>query len=270
MLSAASAKSTQVALTIAGSDPSGGAGIQADLKTFHQHRTYGLSVLTLLTVQNTRSVDRVELLSPDLVSAQLDAVLSDIPPAAAKTGALGTAAIVEVVSRHAASFNFPLVVDPVCVSKHGARLLDPEAITALRKHLLPRAYLVTPNLPEAALLAELEVVDRDSMIEAARRIAATGATNVLIKGGHLRGEPVDILYAEGTVEEFHAQRVESRNTHGSGCVLSAAITARLARGEWLHSAIRGAKAFITAAIRTAPQLGSGCGPLDLFASIDGS
>ncbi|MCL4195623.1 MAG: bifunctional hydroxymethylpyrimidine kinase/phosphomethylpyrimidine kinase, partial [Thermoguttaceae bacterium] len=148
-----------VAMTIAGSDPSGGAGLQADLKTFHQHRVYGTSVVTLLTVQNTQGVQFVRLIEPDLVLAQLDAVLSDLPPQAAKTGALGDAAILEAVAGRAASFRFPLVVDPVMISKHGASLIDPDAVDVLRRRLLPQAFLATPNRAEAAALAEMEIAD---------------------------------------------------------------------------------------------------------------
>ncbi len=258
---------TPVAMTIAGSDPSGGAGIQADLKTFHQHGVYGTSVITLLTVQNTQIVSAVEILKPEFILAQLDAVTQDIPPAAAKTGALGSAAVIEAVAERAAGFSFPLVVDPVMVSKHGAALLERDAADLLRRKLLPCALLVTPNLPEAAELAGFEVIDHASMEKAAATIARLGPKNVLIKGGHLKGESVDVLWSDGDVYHFSSQRVDSKNTHGTGCVLSAAITARLARGQGLRSAIKGAKAFVTQAIRTNPGLGRGCGPTNLHAEL---
>jgi len=256
---------TPVALTIAGSDPSGGAGLQADLKTFHQHRVYGTSVVTLLTVQNTERVQAVEVLAPQLVLAQLDAVLDDIPPHAAKTGALGNASIVEALADRARSFSFPLVVDPVMISTHGARLLDADAIDAVARRLMPRAVLVTPNLPEAALLAEMELPDLAAAEKAAAAIARRGAPNVLIKGGHWEDEPVDLLWSEGRAHWLPGRRFPTRHTHGSGCVLSAAIAARLARGEPLLAAVRAAKRFVTAAIQTSPQLGRGHGPLNLHA-----
>ena len=256
-----------VAMTIAGSDPSGGAGIQADLKTFHQHGVYGTSVLTLLTVQNTRGVSAVEVLEPDFVAAQLEAVLTDIPPAAAKTGALGNAAVIECLAEYAVRFSFPLVVDPVMISKHGARLLTADACEVLRRKLLRHAFLVTPNLDEAASLAAMEVVDPDSMTEAAAAIARMGPRNVLVKGGHLHEQAMDVLWSAGRVEQLPGERIDSKNTHGTGCAYSAAITARLALGQDVRQAVRGAKQFITRAIRTSPGLGSGFGPTNLHADV---
>ncbi|MCH7725567.1 MAG: bifunctional hydroxymethylpyrimidine kinase/phosphomethylpyrimidine kinase [Planctomycetes bacterium] len=255
---------THVVLTIAGSDPSGGAGLQADLKTFHQHGVYGMSVVTLLTVQNTQSVEAVEVLAAEFVARQLDAVISDIPPQAAKTGALGNAAVVETIAAHAADFPFPLVVDPVMISKHNAALIDDDAVELLKTKLLPNTFLVTPNLPEAARLSELEVKDPASMKDAARAISQLGARNVLIKGGHLDGEPIDVLWADGEWHQFTSERANTQHTHGTGCVLSAAITARLAKGADIISAVKGAKKFVSQAIQTNPGLGHGCGPLNLF------
>ena len=256
---------TPVALTIAGSDPSGGAGLQADLKTFHQHGVYGMSVVTLLTVQNTRAVSAVKMLDPDFVLAQLDAVQGDIRPQAAKTGALGNAAIIEAIAGRAETFDFPLVVDPVMVSKHGASLIDDEAAGTLASKLLPHVFLVTPNLPEASRLAGMDVTDVPSMEKAAAVIAGLGAKNVLIKGGHLDGDAIDLLWTDGRVHTLPAERVETQHTHGTGCVFSAAITARLAHGEDLVTAVRASKRFITEAIRTSPGLGSGYGPVNLHA-----
>lgn len=259
---------TAAALTIAGSDPSGGAGIQADLKTFHQHGLYGMAVITLLTVQNTQSVDDVQVLDPAFVLAQLDSVLRDIPPAAAKTGALGSAAMIQALARHAAQFPFPLVVDPVMISKHGAPLLAADAIEALRRDLLPRAFLVTPNLHEAAALTGTTATDLPSMAAVARDIAALGPRNVLLKGGRLNDQAVDVLLADGQVHHFLSERIETRSVHGTGCVYAAAITARLAAGESLIDAVQAAKRFITRAIRTAPPLGHGFGPTNLHAPIE--
>lgn len=253
-----------VALTIAGSDPSGGAGLQADLKTFHQFGVYGMSVVTLLTVQNTCGVDSVDPLDPDYVARQLEAVTLDIPPQAAKTGALGTAEIVRVVASWAAKRSCPLVVDPVMISKHGAPLMDEEARRALLKELLPHAALATPNLPEAAALTGREVADLDDMRRAARQIADLGPRAVLIKGGHLDAaqDAVDLLYVDGVEELFTSQRYDTRHTHGTGCTYSAAITAELAKGTDLAAAVRAAKRYISEAIATAPGLGRGSGPVN--------
>ncbi len=257
-----------VALTMAGSDPSGGAGIQADLKTFHQFGVYGEAVITLVTVQNTQRVDRVEVLSPELVAEQLEAVLEDIPPDAAKTGALGSAGVVRAVARAAAAFAFPLVVDPVMVSKHGRPLLDELAVTALRDELLPLAALLTPNVPEAEALSGVAIRGVDELRRAAERIRDQGAHAVLIKGGHREGPATDFLLEAETWHEFPAPRIITRHTHGTGCTYSAAITAGLASGMALADAVARAKRFIQEAIRTAPGLGKGCGPLNHFAGSE--
>jgi hydroxymethylpyrimidine/phosphomethylpyrimidine kinase len=257
-----------VALTIAGSDPSGGAGLQADLKTFHQHRVYGTSVVTLLTVQNTLAVDAVRVLEPSFVLAQLDALLPDIPPMAAKTGALGSAEVVEAVADRIAASAFPVVVDPVMISTHGARLIDADAEQAVATRLLPGAFLATPNLREAAALAAREVSDLASMEDAARRIADLGAKHVLVKGGHLEGRAIDVLWADRQIHRFESDRVETRHTHGTGCVYSAAMTARLAQGDDIITAVGRAKAFIASAIATNPGLGSGFGPTNMMVDVD--
>jgi len=251
-----------VAMTIAGSDPSGGAGIQADIKTFQQLGVYATTVVTLVTVQNTQCVRAVELLSAELVGAQLDAVLEDIPPNAAKTGALGDEAIIRAVARRAASFSFPLVVDPVMISKHGQLLMAEGARAAFAELLIPRATLITPNLHEAGILAGMDVADLDSMREAAHRIARLGAGAVLVKGGHLEGDAVDVLYRQGEIRCFSAPRIDTRDTHGTGCTYSAAITAGLAKGLELPQAIETAKKYITRAIQSHPGLGRGCGPVN--------
>jgi len=253
-----------IALSIAGSDPSGGAGIQADLKTFHQFGVYGEAVVATVTVQNTTRVQHVESLSPQLVTSQIRAVLEDIPPAAAKTGALGSSAVVRALARLAGEFAFPLVVDPVLMSTHGTPLL---AEDALRDELLPLATLITPNLQEASALSGLEVRDVATMRRAAERIATLGAKAVLVKGGHLAGTAVDILLFEGQWFEFAAGRIDTRHTHGTGCAYSAAITAGLALGWDLPEAVRCAKQWITEAIRTGPGLGSGDGPVNYFAEV---
>ncbi len=257
---------TPVALSIAGSDPSGGAGLQADLKTFHQMGVYGEAVVTLITVQNSRGLHRMDVLAADLVAEQLHAVVSDIPPRAAKTGALGSRAIVEAIARAAAGFAFPLVVDPVRLSKNGAALLDEAARAAFVEKLLPRAFLLTPNLEEASTLSGIPATDPTSMIAAAAKLMEMGGTIVLVKGGHLEGDAIDILVtSSGEHHTFGAARIVTQHTHGTGCTYSAAIVAGLAKGQPLLEAIRTAKAFVTEAIRTNPGLGSGSGPLNHFA-----
>lgn len=256
---------TPVALSIAGSDPSGGAGIQADLKTFHQFGVYGEAVITLVTVQNSVRVSRVEVLSPALIAEQIAAVIEDIPPAAAKTGALGSAEVVRTVARAAAAFPFPLVVDPVMVSKHGLPLLPQDAVHALRDDLIPIAALVTPNVPEAEALTGNRIHTLDDMRAAAQHIYATGARAVLIKGGHMQGDAIDILFDDCGFAEFAAPRLGTHHTHGTGCTYSAAIASGLARGLPLHDAIGSAKRFVHEAIRTGPGLGRGSGPVNLHA-----
>ena len=254
-----------VALTIAGSDPSGGAGLQADLKTFHQFGVYGEAVVTLITVQNTRSVDAVRLLDPDLVGAQLDAVLLDIPPDAVKTGALGDARLIECVAYRALP---NLVVDPVMISKHGAPLMAPEAREMLLKVLLPKARVVTPNAHEAEALT-----GTGDAWEAARRLAGWGARAVVIKGGHRTDAEeylsTDLLLEDGIFHEFAAPRIATVHTHGTGCTFAAAITALLAQGVALPEAVAEAKQWITEAIRTNPGLGGGSGPVNHFATRPG-
>lgn len=256
-----------IALTIAGSDPSGGAGIQADLKTFHQFGVYGEAIITLVTVQNTVSLERVECMPAVLVLHQLRAVLDDIPPTAAKTGALGNRSIVHGVAGAAADFHFPLVVDPVIVSQHGRLLVTQDAVEAMRDELIPQASLLTPNLAEASALTGIEVQDLDSMYQAARELHRMGAKAVLVKGGHLEGDAVDLLYMSGLTRQFSAPRIETKNSHGTGCTYSAAITAELARGVLLEHAVERAKSFVTEAIRSAPRLGKGSGPLNHHATL---
>jgi hydroxymethylpyrimidine/phosphomethylpyrimidine kinase len=261
---------TRVALTIAGSDPSGGAGIQADLKTFHQFGVYGEAVITLITVQNTQRVSLVSPLPAKLIADQITAVIEDIPPNAAKTGALGNSENVEAVADLAKTFAFPLVVDPVMISKHGHRLLSRDAEEALKCKLLPHAFLVTPNIPEAEALAGIVIRSEAEMKNAAERILKFGCQAVLIKGGHLPGEPVDILLWSGHsssdgFSRYPASRVPTKHTHGTGCTYSAAITAALALGTALPEATLLARQYLQQAIETAPGLGSGHGPVNHLA-----
>ena len=254
---------TFTALTIAGSDPSGGAGLQADLKTFHQHGVYGMAAVTLLTVQNTQSVTRVELMNAELVRQQVEAVLKDIPPHAVKTGALGSAEIIEVV----ASLNFkaPLVVDPVMVSKHGHALLLEDEQEALRKKLLPVTTLLTPNTQEAAVLLGTPVTTVEQAESAAMQLAKLGPKAVLVKGGHLTGpEAIDVLFHDGKITRVSSPRIDTRHTHGTGCTYASAIAANLAKGHSLIDSVRAAKSWLTQALATAPGLGHGIGPVNHF------
>jgi hydroxymethylpyrimidine/phosphomethylpyrimidine kinase len=259
--------SIPIALTVAGSDPSGGAGLQADLKTFHQHRVYGASVVTLLTVQSTTSVSRVEVMRPELVDQQLAAVLADFTPDAVKTGALGNAAIIEVVAARLAGLR--VVVDPVMVSKHGHALLGDDGKKAVLEQLVPRAFLLTPNAHEAEVMLGRPVRTLAQARDAARALQQLGAVNVLLKGGHLE-EPdaVDVLAMGATLREFHAPRIASPHTHGTGCTLASAVTAWLARGVALEAAVTHARAFISRAIATAPLIGKGIGPVNHFAEVE--
>ena len=250
----------RVALTIAGSDPSGGAGIQADLKTLHQFGVYGEAVITLVAVQNTIRAGRVETLAPQLVREQLEAVLEDIPPHAAKTGALGSEEIVRAVARCLPG-GLPLVVDPVLSGKHGQPLAG-SAAKAMLEELFPCAALITPNLPEAEALSGIAIRGPEELRRAAERLRNLGAPAVLIKGGHRQGPAIDVLLDEEGWHEFCAPRMEARHTHGTGCTYSAAITAGLALGMALPVAVERAKQYVHEAIRTAPGLGQGCGPVN--------
>lgn len=259
------------ALTIAGSDSGGGAGVQADLKTFSALGVYGACVVTAITAQNTRAVTAVEALSPALVIAQLDAVLDDIPPDAIKIGVLVAPAIVEAVAGRLAGVAAPLVLDPVMIAKSGDPLLAPEAAAALRMALLPLATLLTPNLPEAAaLLGERAARDAAGMESQGRRLLDLGPRAVLMKGGHGVGETcVDLLVTADVVLRLEAPRIATRNTHGTGCSLSSAIAAGLAKGLPLPEAVRRAHLWLQGAIRAADGLGvgSGHGPVHHFHAL---
>lgn len=255
-----------VALTIAGTDSGGGAGVFADLKAFEAHGVWGTAAVVAVTAQNTLGVQAFEVLPAALVRAQVASVAGDIRVQAAKTGMLATAemvaAVAAAVSDHLAGV--PLVVDTVFISKHGDTLLADDAVGSLRHDLLPLATLVTPNLPEASALVGFDVDTTEAMEEAARVLLAAGAGAVLVKGGHLAGDcsPDCLLEAGGEPVWLHGDRLPGRHTHGTGCVLSAACAARLARGEAVSDAVRGAKAFVTRAIEHGVDLGAGVGPVD--------
>jgi len=252
----------QIALTIAGSDSGGGAGIQADLRTFQRFGVFGTSVVTAITAQNTLGVTAVHVVPAAIVRAQLAALASDLPAAACKTGMLASAELVRIVA-DALDPAIPYVCDPVMVATSGDRLLDLEAERVILERLIPRAAVVTPNLDEAAILAGFEVRDPASMEQAGRILLELGATAALIKGGHLRGLVlVDLLVTRDGIRRFEHPRIDSRSTHGTGCTLSAAITAGLAIGQPLEAAVTTALEYVHRAIASAPGLGGGHGPIN--------
>lgn len=256
-----------VALTIAGSDSGGGAGIQADLKTFHQFGVFGTSVVTAVTAQNTREVTAVQPIEPGVIRAQMSALAADLPPAAVKSGMLADASVIDAVADGLAAAAFgPYVLDPVMVAASGARLLEPAAVGALRRRLVPVAALVTPNLDEAGILADTSVRSLDEMRTAARTILGGGCDAVLVKGGHLPGdEAVDLLVSATGERIWRAPRHPIGNAHGTGCTLSAAITAGLASGRDLEDAVDDAIAYVRRALSTAPARGGGSRPLNHWA-----
>jgi hydroxymethylpyrimidine/phosphomethylpyrimidine kinase len=252
-----------VALTIAGSDSGGGAGIQADLKTFQALGVYGASVITALTAQNTLGVRAVHEVPVEVIAAQIDAVLEDLGADGVKTGMLSSAAIIQVVAErvHHWGVQEVLVVDPVMVAKSGDRLLREDAVEALRHTLLPLAAVVTPNLPEAEVLVGRRIQTDDEVERAALDIRELGARAVVVKGGHRTGEPVDVLFDGERFYRFSSPRVETPNTHGTGCTFSAAIAAGLAQGKGVPDAVAEAKVYISMAIAHAEPLGHGHGPV---------
>ncbi|MEM2603752.1 MAG: bifunctional hydroxymethylpyrimidine kinase/phosphomethylpyrimidine kinase [Candidatus Korarchaeum sp.] len=260
-------KRVPVALTIAGSDSGGGAGIQADLKTFAALGVHGTVAITSITAQNTREVTAVQDVSVDVIRAQIEAVVSDIGVDAAKTGMLHTSEIIRAVAEEVRRHRFPLVVDPVMIAKSGAPLLKEEAVKSLIEELLPLAEVVTPNAREAEVLSGISVRSLDDARRAAKLIAEHGPRAVIVKGGHLEGgESIDVLY-DGDFTELKAERVGSRNTHGTGCSFSAAIAAELAKGRSIREAFRTAKLLVTEAIRYGLPVGKGHGPLNPMALL---
>ena len=255
-----------VALTIAGSDSGGGAGIQADLKTFHAFGVYGTSAVTAITVQNTLGVSAVHTVPLDIVAGQIAAVVTDLQPSACKSGMLATRALVSTVATALRAHELTrYVLDPVMVATSGDRLLDRDAEDAVARELVPLALLVTPNLEEASILAGFAVDDATSMERAAYALVEAGAGAALIKGGHLRGEDaIDVLYDGIELRTYRRTRLNTRNTHGTGCTLSAAVAAGLARGVALASAVEHALDFVHRAMASAPNLGRGNGPLNHF------
>lgn len=254
------------AMSIAGSDSSGGAGIQADLKTFAAFGVYGTSVITAITAQNTQGVTGMLEIPKDLVRAQIDAVISDIGANAVKTGMLPSVELITLVADTIKSLDLQnIVVDPVMVAKGGDRLLKEDAIETLRTKLLPLATIITPNIPEAETLTGIEISNLEDSSNAAKMIVNMGAASVIVKGGHLvDNEAIDLFYDGKNFRKFRSPRIETKNTHGTGCTFSSAIAAGLARGLKLTDAIGGAKEYVTEAIRTNLNIGHGHGPLNHF------
>ncbi len=256
------------ALTIAGSDSGGGAGIQADLKTFAALGIHGMSALTSITAQNTLGVDAVQDLPPEIVRAQIDSVARDIGIDAAKTGMLHTSKIINAVAEEINRYGLPTVVDPVMVAKSGAILLEPDAIELMKSKLVPLALVITPNAPEAEALSGLKVRSCDEAVAAAKKIANLGPRAVVVKGGHIQGESVvDLLYIDGAIKRFEAERFNSDTTHGTGCSFSAAITAEIAKGKGIVEAVASAQRVVSDAIRFGLKLGKGYGPVNPLAAL---
>jgi hydroxymethylpyrimidine/phosphomethylpyrimidine kinase len=264
-----------IALTIAGSDPSGGAGIQADLKTFTVLGVYGASVITALTAQSTRGVDDVMSVPPEFVGQQIATLCADMKPSAVKTGMLGDGATVSAVAAAVKRYGLaPLIVDPVMVATSGGVLLEDGAVEVLRRELLPLATLVTPNLVEAARLLDCPVAtSEDDMQAQAEALLALGCNAVVVKGGHGAGAQAVDIFAEhsGAIERLALARIDTNNTHGTGCTFSAAVAAYMARGEHLSAAVANAKRFVHAALQagSALSLGTGCGPVDHLYALRG-
>lgn len=255
-------------LTIAGSDSCGGAGIQADLKTFSAHGAYGMSVITAVTAQNTQGVFAVQDISIDVIAKQIEAIFEDIKVDGVKIGMVSQAQTIEVIAdrlRHYAPQT--IVVDPVMVSKSGYHLLNPEAEATLIKELLPLAKVVTPNIPEAEVMTKMPIGNLNQMEQAAKAIYQMGAKNVLLKGGHLEGDSTDILFNGHEYRYFSSSRIDTKNTHGTGCTLSSAITANLALGYSLGEAVARAKEYITVAIKHSLSIGKGVGPTHHFYAL---
>ncbi len=250
-------------LTIAGSDCSGGAGIQADIKTITVHKLYAMSVITALTAQNTTGVYGVLETNKDFVSNQLDSVFSDIMPDAVKIGMVSNSEIIKVIADKLKQYNATnIVVDPVMVSTSGSKLLSDEAIDVMIKYLLPLGKVITPNIPEAQVLSGILITNKDDMIKAAKIIEQKIGTAVLLKGGHSVNDATDLLFDDGKIEWFTSERINNPNTHGTGCTLSSAIACNLAKGYLLNKSVKNAKDYLTGALKSNLDLGKGSGPVD--------
>ena len=250
-------------LTIAGSDSSGGAGIQADIKTITAHKMYAMSAITALTAQNTTGVFAIQEATPEFVAAQLDAIFTDIRPDSVKIGMVSGSKIIEVIAEKLRFYQAEnIVVDPVMVATSGSRLLSEDAMDAVRQLLIPLGSVITPNIPETEVLCGFPVREEGDMLRAAEQIGRTYSGAILVKGGHLVHDAVDLLWKDGKAQWFSSERIETANTHGTGCTLSSAIACRLAEGRGLEESIRLAKAYLTGALAAGLDLGCGSGPMD--------
>lgn len=250
-------------LTIAGSDSSGGAGIQADIKTITAHKMYAMSAITALTAQNTTGVYGISEVSPEFVAQQIDCIFNDIRPDSVKIGMVSSSAIIETIVQKLKEHKAEnIVVDPVMVATSGSKLISDEARDTLINKLLPIATVITPNIPESEVLCGFEIKDEDGMVRAAEKIAESFKGAILVKGGHLVNDAIDLLYENGKSSWFSSERIDNPNTHGTGCTLSSAIACNLAAGYSLEDSIRNAKEYLTGALRAMLDLGKGSGPLD--------
>lgn len=258
------------ALTIAGSDSSGGAGIQADIKTMTAHAVYAMSAITALTAQNTTGVTDILDVTPEFLNAQLDAIFTDIYPNAIKIGMVSKSALIHTIAESLKKYHAKkIVLDPVMVSTSGSRLIDEEAIDVLKKELIPLADIITPNIPETEVLANMRIVSEEDMIHASKIISDTYNVAVLCKGGHQLNDANDLLYQDGKWQWFYGKRIDNPNTHGTGCTLSSAIASNLAKGYSLNQAVTNAKAYISSALSAMLDLGKGSGPMDHTFAIKG-
>ena len=260
----------RTALSIAGSDSCGGAGIQADIKTITMNGVYAMTAVTALTAQNTTGVRAILESSPEFLGQQIDAVFEDIPPDAVKIGMVSSAALVETIAERLAFHKaHNIVVDPVMIATSGARLISEEAAEVLKNKLLPSALLITPNIPEAEMLADMKIVSESDMITAAQKIYSCYSCNVLVKGGHKVNDATDILFSDKGITRFEGKKIDNPNTHGTGCTLSSAIAANLAKGFALEESVRRAKDYISCALSAMLDLGKGSGPMNHAFALNG-
>lgn len=257
------------ALTIAGSDSSGGAGIQADIKTMTANRVYAMSAITALTAQNTTGVTDIMEVTPKFLAEQLDSIFTDIYPDAIKTGMVSSSELIEIIAEKLTEYHAKnIVVDPVMVATSGARLISEDAISVLKSKLLPLATVITPNIPEAEVLSEMDIMDEESMVEAAKKISEAFGCATLVKGGHQINDANDLLYRNDSFTWFKGKRINNSNTHGTGCTLSSAIASNLAKGFDLDDSVKRAKDYISGALSAMLDLGKGSGPMDHSFAID--
>lgn len=257
---------TKIAMSIAGSDSGGGAGIQADLKTFAALNVYGTCVLTAVTAQNTLEVSDFEMMSNKLISSQFNSLISDIYPNAIKIGMLGSDNVVLLISELLSKIDVPIVLDPVMVAKSGDQLISDNAVQVMKSNLIPKSTVLTPNIPEAEVLSDMKIRSRNDMLTASEKILELGSNYLLLKGGHMEGDPIDLLFkrGEGLILELPQRRINTKNTHGTGCTFSSAITAELAKGRNYEDSVTIAQKYVFESILNSVELGKGHGPLNHF------